>query len=53
MKQIHLPARHGEAPADIDAPRSTDVVLEIGLIVAVHLAIALAVVLTLGACGIA
>ena len=52
MKQIHLPASHVEAPADADAPRSTDVVLEIGLTLALHLAIAFAVVATLGACGV-
>jgi hypothetical protein len=53
MKRIHLPARHVEAPVDVDAPRSTDMVFEIGLTLALHLALALAVVVTLGACGIA
>jgi hypothetical protein len=52
MKRIHLPARHVEASADADAPRSTDVVLEIGIIVALHLAVAFAVVVTLGAFGV-
>jgi hypothetical protein len=33
------------------SPRVGEVVSEIGLLLAIHLAIALAVVLTLGACG--
>jgi len=52
MNRIHLPARHVAAPTDADAPRSAEVVLEIGLMLALHLAIAFAVVVTLGACGV-
>ena len=51
-------ARHqGSYPADSQAtfgfPRPSEVLGEIGLLVVVHLAIALAVTLTLGAFGIA
>ena len=37
----------------LEAPQAGDVVVEIGLIVALHLALALAVALTLNAFGIA
>src|SRR5476651_2493445 len=40
------PARDSAAPLDLDLPRSGDVAFEIGLLLAVHLALALAVVMT-------
>lgn len=53
MKRIHLASRSSRAISNADTPRSGDVVFEIGLTLALHLAFALAVVLTLTAYGIA
>jgi len=47
-----LPA-HGVEEPPVDAPRFGDVMSEIGLLLAIHLAVAFAVALTLRLCGIA
>jgi hypothetical protein len=44
--------RDGVAPLDADLPRVNEVSLEIGLVLTVHLALALAVAMTLAAIGI-
>jgi hypothetical protein len=45
-------ARRHEAPVASDSPAPREVLAEIGLLLAIHLAVALAVVLTLRAFGI-
>ena len=46
-------ARHPESPVAGNVPAPGEVLAEIGLVLAIHLAVALAVVLTLRAFGIA
>ena len=46
-------ARHHEPPVAGDFPAPGEVLVEIGLVLAIHLAVALAVILTLRAFGIA
>ena len=46
-------ARHHEPPVAGDVPAPGEVLAEIGLVLAIHLAVALAVILTLRAFGIA
>jgi hypothetical protein len=46
------PAARGRSPVAGDTPAPGEVLLEIGLMLAIHLAIALAIILTLQAFGI-
>jgi hypothetical protein len=48
-----LPARHHESPAVGNHPSPGEVLAEIGLLLAIHLAVAFAIVVTLGVSGIA
>jgi hypothetical protein len=46
-------ARHHEPPVAGDFPAPGEMLVEIGLVLAIHLAVALAIILTLRAFGIA
>ena len=48
----HASARRHEAPVASDLPTPSEVLTEIGLLLAIHLAVALAIILTLRAFGI-
>jgi hypothetical protein len=51
-RATHARARRHESPVGSDFPAPGEVLAEIGLLLAIHLAVALAVVLTLPAFGI-